>query len=104
MSTDYQHQYHQTAWCSSFILHDEPLLQAALDDIHIWRTRHALLEAFSILYYTRQVHDCMHKDKLPDGKKFRKKKDRSAGNYEIKLDTLYRAGRATLQFTRTYAS
>jgi len=50
MSTDYQHQYYQTAWCSRFTLHDEPLLQAALDDVHIWRTRHALLKAFSILY------------------------------------------------------
>ncbi len=34
----------------------------------------------------------MHKDKLPDGKKYRTKKGRSAGNNEIKLDTLYRAG------------
>ena len=101
MSTDYQHQYHQTAWCSRLTLHDEPLLQAALNDVHIWRTRHYWRP---FLYYTRQVHDCMHKDKLPDGKKYRTKKDRSAGNYEIKLDTLYRAGRATLQFTRTYAS
>ena len=39
-----------TAWCSGFTLHDEPLLQAALDDVHIWRIRHALLEAFPILY------------------------------------------------------
>lgn len=74
MSTEYQHQHHQIK------LHGVPgshfmmsrcckqhwmMYISRRQDTHYWR---------HCPYYTKQLHDCMHKDKLPDGKNTEQKK------------------------------